>query len=127
MKNFLIKTYVLIALNFILSTSFANTLYDTEHSVTLSGFLQEKQYFDANDVLEKCIILKINSQIDVKKDELGELAKNVTQIQLIFPYNTNVSKIKINKKISVTGMLFHPISAHHHTKVLLYVKSFKYP
>jgi hypothetical protein len=59
-------------------------------------------------------------------NELSEAETNVTRIQLVLN-GEQYSEFKnvLGKKASVSGTLFHAITGHHHTKVLLRVESIR--
>ena len=112
--------------------------YEPEIS-TLSGtvfaeiFPGPPEYFDIKqgDKPEKFWILKLNKPITVSAKNGDEeqgvcpLERNVTRLQLVFNFPT-VSPQKFGlhsgKVIAVTGTLFHSITIHHRTDVLVFVE-----
>lgn len=112
--------------------------------VKLRGTIaEEKSYGPPNygedpniDKIEKYYILKLDDPINVKGKTNSKLNSetelNISEIQLsinwdnknnILP-NGDIANI-LNKKVSVKGTLFHSVTGHHHTKVLLNVTKIK--
>lgn len=102
--------------------------YESE-TVTLTGLLvTEMAYGPLNygenpetDKKEYFPVLKLSNPISIKaepKDELnGEPLRGIREIQLVIHVQDDFN-LK-NRKIEVTGKLFHSITGHHHKKVLL--------
>jgi len=76
-------------------------------------------------------ILKSKKAICVRadsSDDGNESEANVTRIQLVLDQRQYVIyKSMLGKKVTVKGTLFHSISGHHHTKVLLTVLEIRRP
>ena len=75
------------------------------------------------DKPDSCWIMHLREPICViaaQDDELNETEKNVSEIELVF-----MSKEPQPKpgSIKIQGTLFHAITGHHHTKVLMEVKT----
>lgn len=117
---------LIIIFNFILIICHGEELQPNK-KVVLTGKLETKTYFDANNKPEEEYVLILNKHIDVVEDKgFGGPEKNVSEIQLIV-YSDDQDKANklINKNVEVTGSLFHGHTAHHHTKILLAVDSLK--
>lgn len=98
----------------------ADENYSTDADVTLSGKVDTKQFADANDRQETAVLLILDQAIDVKEDAFGGPVAGVNELQLALLAHVKNYK---GKCVRVAGRLFYPITAHHHTKVLLKVKS----
>lgn len=118
--NFLVIIFLLLIFSSTRGLAVAEEL-STANMVKLSGILSVRNFVDANDKVEKEYVLTVKP-IDVVKDEFGGPVKHVTEIQLVMPRKIEEKKF-IDKTIEVKGVLFYPITAHHHTKVLMEVKS----
>jgi len=99
--------------------------YSTKEVVALNGTVHIEQFFDANDKPEKASILHLDTPIDVLEGEFGGPASQVSTIQLVY---LSASKFDRNinydgKHVKVTGTLFYGITAHHHTQVLVTIKT----
>ncbi len=83
----------------------------------------------AGDQAETYWILDLDRPISVSpkgedKDGLQESEKGVHRLQLVMDYEKVVPKkigFKTGIRMRITGTLFHRISGHHHTPVLLNV------
>lgn len=124
------NTYMMLVMVFLLLfsvNSFADLdkHYTIKDKITLKGVLKSKQFTDANDQPEGAYILELQKPISVSKDETGGPESNVMQIQLAILYKKyKKADLCLNKKITVTGYLYYPFDAHHHTQVLLRVLDF---
>ena len=69
-------------------------------------------------------ILHLTSTVCVSGDEPE---KNVSDIQLVFIDDKQYARYKdlLGKQVVANGKLFHAISGHHHTNVLLKVEEIK--
>jgi len=61
--------------------------------------------------------------LGLPNDDLNVSESNISALQLVFADVNDYNKYRkfLNSKVKVTGTLFHAISGHHHTKVLLAV------
>ena len=79
------------------------------------------------DEIEVYWILILTLPIYVKGtpgDDINASESNVTKVQLVVqPKQYNSYRNLIGHKVTVTGTLFHSISGHHKTKVLISVKT----
>lgn len=105
--------------------------------VSLSGELSLESFpgppnydsIKAGDQAETYWILDLDRPISVSpkredKDGLQEPEKGVHRLQLVMDYEKVVPKklgFKAGRRTRITGTLFHRISGHHHTPVLLNV------
>lgn len=134
---------LLCGITLITTLSFAGQQvhYDPE-IVNLSGIIQFKTYpgppnytdVKKGDAREESVYLKLNHPIDVAvnqgvpQDDLMNIPeKNVRSIQLVINQNPNPNLIKEGEHVTVTGTLFHGHTGHHHTAVLMEVKSVNKP
>lgn len=78
------------------------------------------------DEPEICWVLKLPKPISVlvsENDEVNESEDNVAELQLTMRNDQFEEYRKfLGRKVKVTGTLFHAVSPHHHTIVLLQVK-----
>jgi len=96
----------------------------SHHEIELSGKLSLRTFLDANGKAEKEFVLTLLTPISVAKDEFGGPVNEITEIQMVLP--SHVKGIKYSgKHVVVKGVLFYPITAHHHTKVLMEVKTIR--
>ena len=121
--NYRIICILIISLYFIPSSCIANpnAIYKTDEVISLSGTINIQTFLDANDHPEDAFILKLSTPIAVQEDEFGGPVSNVSEVQLVIPHNINGKEL-LSKQIIVEGMLFYPITAHHHTPILLELK-----
>ncbi|MEK6589697.1 MAG: DUF4431 domain-containing protein [Nitrospinota bacterium] len=97
----------------------------TNEEVVLTGKVGVRKFFDANNKIEKAFILTLDTPISVAKDEFDGPVNNVTEIQLVFLSNISDRKKYLNHEVEVKGVLFYAITAHHHIKVLMDVKTIR--
>jgi hypothetical protein len=91
--------------------------------VTLTGTLSKASFEnDAYKRREQVYVLNLVTPIDVAGDELGDPVKNVKKIQVIFMRDSVNPENFLNKKLRITGSLFHAHTAHHFTDVLIQIK-----
>lgn len=92
--------------------------------VVLKTFFGPPNYGEdpANDAKEKQAILILDSPICVDADPQGDEEAEVDQseVTLVPMQNLNLEQY-VGKRVQVIGSLFHAISAHHHTPVLISV------
>lgn len=106
--------------------------------VRLSGTIVEKispgppefESIENGDKPETYWVLKLSKPVCVSGDPNDEVnvetEKNVKNMQLVLNSEGYASyKHLITKKVIVEGTLFHAITGHHHTKVLLEVIDIK--
>jgi hypothetical protein len=80
------------------------------------------------DEAEQVWVLRLNRPVCVAASAQWEAEANVSEIQLVFgegisQYNRYESLL--GKKVVAKGRLFHAHTGHHHTRVLLTVRSIK--
>ncbi len=102
----------------------------TAGDVTLSGTVVmrsfESEAFDAVDGKVRVPVLVLSAPVNVGKDEFGGPARGVKVMQLAV--NTDYDAFKseyVNRKVTITGGLFHWHTIHHCTEVLLDVGTVK--
>lgn len=101
--------------------------FSTDKDVLLVGILIYKHYYDANDNIERVVVLRLNSSINVKRDEFGGPVKDIKDIQLIFRETIQWrSFVNTNREVQVEGRLFYPMTAHQHTRILLETKAIRW-
>lgn len=102
----------------------ANCLRYEPANVTLTGKVTVKAFSgDRNDPILKlaepvCVDASAKASYDSKSE------KNVTELQMVFasyPFGAQWH----NKRVTVTGKLFHAFTQAHRTKVLIMVKDAK--
>ena len=112
-------------------------IYYEPETVSLAGKLSLETFpgppnydnIKTGDQPETCWILNLDEPVTVipkpeKKDEINEPETGVRWLQLVMDYKKVVPKklgFNINKKVKVTGTLYHALTGHHHTTVLLRV------
>ena len=138
MKNLKFCFFLLLALLFSNHYCSATVVSTQDESVTITGVLTYERFPNVNGGLEAwdSAILNLDHPIDVtypikmhKKKETdgsqqsGTIPDN-TRMQLILPTGTDENSIK-GKRVMLSGQLFLAETAHHHTKVLMTVKTMK--
>ena len=108
--------------------------------VELTGTLIRKTFpgppdfvFDKASSSESCRILKLDAPIAVapsaSSDDVNSDAFNqITEMQLVLANDVlvaNARRIKSGKHLDVTGTLFESHTGHHHTQVLITVRSLR--
>lgn len=126
-----LRTLVLIAFScavFNNAHSLVTVLYEPE-IVQLTGLLCESicpgppEYtsIEMGDAPEYIFVLKLDSPIHVRdfnpKESWNEPEDNVSEIQIAG--TTREARQLVNQHVVVTGSLFHAITAHHRTEVLI--------
>lgn len=104
--------------------------------VKLSGVIDVKdspgppnyESVENGDAAETGYYLKLPQSIDVVTpnvksgtDECDEPEKNIHVVQLVIRHDSDWPKIRKGNHVTLTGTLFHAISGHHHTRVLMFV------
>ena len=79
------------------------------------------------DEIERGWYLRLDHPIEVQKrkkdaDPNSSTETNVKILQLAMGIGTPTDNLPLGKKICVRGYLFHAISGHHHSRVLINVK-----
>jgi hypothetical protein len=78
-----------------------------------------------HDKKEKYLLLTLDAPICVegnpKDDANSQSESNVTAVQMLYLDKHPFHKKWLNKHVSVTGTLFHAITGHHRTPVLIEV------
>ncbi len=110
---------------------YSQNFYSSKDTVVLSGKLSTRYFKDANNHPEKVFLLKLSRPINVSKDEFGEQANDIRTIQIIFDENIlypgilhkgiNLPKKYFSSTVTITGLLFHQITAHHHKRIIMKV------
>jgi wyosine [tRNA(Phe)-imidazoG37] synthetase (radical SAM superfamily) len=101
----------------------------TKDTVALLGKLSIRYFKDINGQSEKVFLLTLIKSINVDADEYGDKVENIRTIQVVFSDNVLYpgafgEKIKISdkylkKRVIVTGLLFHQLTAHHYKKIIM--------
>jgi len=82
----------------------------------------------SGDELEVYWILKLDTPIDIdgdKKSEINVQEHGVAEIQLVLEpaqYKQWKTLLQKHRTVAAAGMLFHAISGHHHTAILMKVR-----
>lgn len=137
---------LLFALMLLFSTGFSSSAKPPQGclsyepaTVTLNGKITRKTFagppnyesIKRGDAPETYWILRLARPVCVNADESTpggeETEKNVSDIQLVFSDEGQYARRKglLGKRVVVSGKLFHAITGHHHTKVLLTVAEIK--
>jgi len=80
------------------------------------------------DEAEQVWVLRLNRPVCVAASAQWEAEANVSEIQLVFGEGSsqyNRYESLLGEKVVAKGRLFHAHTGHHHTKVLLTVRSIK--
>jgi hypothetical protein len=102
-----------------------------QKGVTLTGTVAIETFFGPpnygedpdTDAKEKQAILKLDTPICVNEDlgpPIEDAEKNQIEVTLVPVGKINFGQFA-NKHIQVTGSMYHAITSHHHTPVLLSV------
>ncbi len=97
--------------------------YTTNTPVQLTGTFGVDVGLDANDKEESYYYLKLDKPIYVVDHEYGQNEANVDKIQVAIGADEFSSKPYKGKRVSVKGSLFHSFTAHHHTRILIWVET----
>lgn len=100
-------------------------------AITLSGRVIHRQAYGepgygedpAHDAIERYEALKLDQPVCVVqkgKDEVDVDEKDVSLVQLVFLKPTYSAAANVH--VWVTGTLFHGITGHHHTTILIQVE-----
>lgn len=98
--------------------------------VELEGTLSIAKYLNPNtEKNESVFVLTLKKPINVSKDEFGGPDLNVKKIQMVF-YSKIISYAEVkehyvNREVVVSGYLFHQVTVHHYTEVLMDVVSIR--
>ena len=104
--------------------------------VTLTGTIKPRTFagppnyesIKKGDAREDVWLLQLTKPICMSASGDAEAEKNVTNLQLVFSEGEQQYKqyraLK-DRRVTVTGTLFHQTTGHHHTKVLLTVTRIK--
>ena len=79
------------------------------------------------DQAETVWLLHLTQPICVSASSEWEKETGVSKLQLVFANSSQYDKALLNRKVDVTGTLYHQHTGHHHTKVLITVGSIKIP
>jgi hypothetical protein len=77
------------------------------------------------DEIEKGPYLRLRQPINVlvmPNDNVNEKENNVKIIQIVDGNDADWQKLKKGGRFRITGMLFHRLTGHHHSRVLIDVK-----
>jgi hypothetical protein len=79
------------------------------------------------DEAERGWYLRLNQAIEVRKDDKDvdpntSTEKNVKILQLAMKDDVSADQVPLKKEVCVRGHLFHAISGHHHSRVLIEVQ-----
>jgi len=101
--------------------------------VELTGKVSEKQAFGppgygedpAHDKRETYFVLALSAPLcvtgDPKSQTNNESETDVREVQLVFASGQSLRRAWLDHNISVSGTLFHAVTGHHRTKVLIQV------
>lgn len=72
-------------------------------------------------------VLKLETSICVDQDEENDAEAKVSELQLVFDKQGSYQRYNslLGRKVKVTGKLFHAITGHHHTPVLIQVSEIR--
>lgn len=73
-------------------------------------------------------VIDLSTRLCVEKDKMNDGEKGLGTVQLIFTHpETDFERYKVmlGRKVEISGELFHAQTGHHHTSVLIEVKSIK--
>ncbi len=136
MRTFIIFILLLISLLFSFVGDSGNQAYFYEPSVvTLFGKVYMKTFpgrpnyedIKAGDELETHWILNLESPISVvpkegkDPDGLNDSEENIRKIQIVIMSEYRF-RFRNGQRYKISGSLFHAISGHHHTPVLIELK-----
>ena len=85
------------------------------------------------DTVERGWYLRLNQPIDVASSAFSsklnddELEKNVQIMQIVVMTNEQAKQLKnipSGKRLTIRGTLFHQLTGHHHSRVLISVNNF---
>ncbi|MBI5019940.1 MAG: DUF4431 domain-containing protein [Ignavibacteriales bacterium] len=137
MKKLFITVILVLLYHEYVCTQLSNCLRYEPAVVTLTGVI-ERQIFPGRpnyksikngDEPETCWILKLQRSVCVAAsdtDQVNETEYNVKRMHLVLQQHQYKSYHKLlGRKVIVTGTLFHSITGHHHTRVLLTTKEIK--
>lgn len=77
------------------------------------------------DEIEEGLYLRLNQSINVlvmPNDNVNEVENNVKIIQIVDRNDADWQKLKKGGRFRITGMLFHRLTGHHHSRVLIDVQ-----
>jgi hypothetical protein len=77
------------------------------------------------DQAETVWLLHLTHPICVSASSDWEKETGVSKLQLVFANRSQYDKALLNRKVDVTGTLYHAHTGHHHTTVLITVASIK--
>jgi hypothetical protein len=108
----------------------ANCLKYEPEKVTLAGVISERVDFGPpgygedpkHDSKEPHLYLKLDKTVCLSAkpgDDLNGGEYGVKQMQMVYFIHLKFRKAWLGKHVSVTGTLFHGITGHHHTAVLI--------
>jgi hypothetical protein len=109
------------------------TLYYEPKAIEVTGVIKKLKFpgppnytsIKNGDAAEIGSYLLLDKPVDIEADpEMGkdnekQPEKNVSLVQLVVTNQHNLDKIREGNKVRVTGTLFHAITGHHHTRVLI--------
>ncbi len=107
-----------------------------EQNVELQGKLQRVtfpgppnyQSIADGDQPEAQWVVDLSTHICLEKDKTNDAEKGLGTIQIIFPdseSNGERYQVLTGRKVEISGKLIHAKNTHHHTSVLMEVKSIK--
>jgi hypothetical protein len=73
----------------------------------------------ATDSRERHIYIKLDEPLCADEDAEGEAEANVRAMEMVYFIHLPFKHEWVGKHVSVTGTLFHGITGHHWTKVLI--------
>jgi hypothetical protein len=122
-------TFILLFLTLIHPPAQKCVSYEPE-AVTLTGTIRRHTFpgppnFESvakGDQAERVWVLHLANPICVNASTDSEKETGVSDIQLVL---TKYDKSLVNRRVAVSGTLFHAETGHHHTKVLLTVNEIR--
>jgi hypothetical protein len=118
---------------FVTPAAFAKCLLYEPAKVTVSGVITEREDFGPpgfgedpkNDAKERHLYLTLDKSVCVTATPRGpddandQDEANVTVMQMVYFTHIPFRKIWLRRHVSVTGTLFHQVTGHHWTAVLI--------
>jgi hypothetical protein len=120
---------ILTALVFMLPLVASAREFKTEPTVVeLSGRFECPPFTEEETAKQGVFYtIHLDTPIDVASDEYGNQVKGIDMLQLVFLGTPEETRMLVDglgqKRIRVTGTLFHAITGHHRTKVLVTVNT----
>jgi len=141
-KNILIILFLSVCLMpiFAFASSVSQVFHYEPEVVNLTGIIKIKTFpgapnyesLEKGDDLESCPYLLLDRPIDVTRSAADKnlqtdttTEKNLKIIQIATSSDDNWNNKYIGRHVRVTGTLYHRLTGHHHTRVLIYANHFE--